>query len=320
MTLHEDDNETLLARVRSAGEQLTLGPDARARITRRLGGAAAGATTLREGPHRRSPHMTAWAAVAAAIVIGVIVWPLLDRSTTVSAAEVLGRSQQALSAGGHGIETVTYDLDLGGALQELLPVEQSGRFTVIETVDRDQPGRYKVVKLGLDGRVMAALAVDPKTGTRGWYFVVDGRGHLLRASNPEPALFSYIAVRTFALQTLIGMMQASNSAALQEIDRGGEPAYAVDVPVGTGSAGPIALARGRAVVARSDSRLLDFQAEGTIGGRPFTITFNLRNRTDATAASADTFTLTANPGDQVIDLPGSRPSDMLALLGKCLEQ
>ena len=132
-------------------------------------------------------------------------------------------------------------------------------------------------------------------------------------------MFSFVAVRTFALQTLIGLMQASNSAALQEIDRGGEPAYAVDVPGGAGSSGPITLARGRAVVARSSSRLLDFEAEGTIAGRPFTIAFNLRNRTDATAASAGTFTLTADPGDQVIDLHGSRPSDMLALLGKCLQ-
>ena len=319
MTSHDDDNDELLARVRAATADVTLTPEARARIARRLERGATGATTLRQAPERRSRHVMAWIAAAAAIVIGLFVWPMVDRSTTLSAAEVLGRSQQALASPATGVETVTYDLLLGGVLEELLPIEQSGRFTIIETVDHDRSGRYKLVKLGADGRTMGAVAEDAAAGTRAWYVVLDGRGHLLRAAHPKPAPFSFVTLRTFALQTLIGMMQASNSAAVQETIRSGEPAYAVDVPAG-GPSGAITLARGRAVIARSDWRLLDFEAEGTIAGQPFAITFNLRSRAQVASVPPDAFTLAAHPGDQVIDLPGSGPADMLSLIGRCLQQ
>lgn len=319
MSPHDDDHDATLARVRAASDGLTLPPDARARIAQRLERGAAGATTLRDtrpGPPRR---LIAWAAAAAAVLIAFLIVPALDRSTTVSAAEILGRSQQALGETPHGIESLTYDLQLGGVLEELLPIEQSGRFTVRELVDHDRAGRYKLVKLGADGRVVGAIAEDPAAGTRAWYFVVDGRGHLLRASDGKPALLSSVGVRTFALRTLIGLMQASNSAALSETTRGSEPAYQIDVPV-AGAQGAITLQRARAVVARDSARLLDFEAEGSVAGRPFTITFNLRSRTIDASAAPGAFSLAAGPGDEVIDLPGSRPSDLVALLGQCLRQ
>jgi hypothetical protein len=320
MTFHEDGDNVLLARVRAASEDVALTPEARERIARRLARGASGATTLREAPLRRSTRTTAWIAAAAVILIGFLVWPMLDRSTTLSAAEVLGRSQQALVFPGTGVESVTYDLLLGGVLEELLPIEQSGRFTVVETIDHDHHGRYKVVKLGPDGRMMAGLVEDPVAGTRAWYVVLDGRGRLLRAAHAQPAIFSFVEARTFALQTLIGMMQASNSAALQETVRSGEPAYAVDVPGDADASGPITLARGRAVIAKSDWRLLDFEAEGAIAGRPFSITFNLRSRSHEVTAPQGAFSLTAGQGDQVIDLPGNGPADMLSLVGRCLQQ
>ena len=186
-------------------------------------------------------------------------------------------------------------------------------------MDHDHQGRYKLVKLGADGRVVGAVAEDPAAGTRAWYFVIEGRGHLLRASDGKPALLSSAGVRTFALQTLIGLMQASNSAALSETTRGDEPAYQIDVPLADGQ-GAITLQRARAVVARADARLLDFDAAGAIGGRPFAITFNLRSRGIESGVAPDAFSLAANSGDEVVDLPGSRPSDLVALLGQCLRK
>ena len=316
---HDGDHDATLDRVRAASDGLTLPPDARARIAQRLEHGAAGATTLRDAAPGRPRRLVAWAAAAAAVLVAFLLIPALDRSTTVSAAEILGRSQQALGETAHVIESLTYDLQVGGVLEELLPIEQSGRFTVRELVDHDHRGRYKIVKLGTDGRVVGAIAEDPAAGTRGWYFVTDGRGHLLRASGASPALLSSVGVRTFALQTLIGLMQASSSAALTETTRGGEPAYQIDVPLAEGQ-GAITLQRARAVVARADARLLDFDAAGAIGGRPFTITFNLRSRAIETGVAPDAFSLTAYPGDEVVDLPGSRPSDLVALLGQCLRQ
>ena len=93
-----------------------------ARASRRgRASAPRGATTLR--PVRRAPGW-AWAAgaaAAAALVFFFVVVPGVDRRTTVSAAEILGRSRTALGADVTGIEVLTYDLALEGVLGDLIP-------------------------------------------------------------------------------------------------------------------------------------------------------------------------------------------------------
>lgn len=314
-------DEAMLDAVRSATADLRLSPAARARIEQRLQRGSAGATTLRSDRSSTSRRI-GWIAAAAAVLLAAL-WllPLVDRSTAVSAAEILGRSQQALGRAASGIESTTYDLQLGGALEEILPIEQGGRFTVEELVDHDHPGRYRILKLDANRQVIGAAADDPVTGTRSWYFVTDGRGHLLRfPAQKGGTAFSLAAMRTFALQTMIGMMQGSDATSLHEVDRGGDAAYAIDVPAVTGTQGLIALDRARAVVARADARLLDFDAAGTIAGRPFTITFNLRARDVQRAAPAGAFSLTARPGDEVVDVPAASPAALLDLLGQCLRK
>jgi hypothetical protein len=314
--------EPILDAVRAASEGLRLSADARDRIERRLKGGVIGATTLRS-QERIWPRRTVWtlAAIAAAILATVWLFPAVDRETTISAAEVLGRSQQALAAPVPGVQVLTYDLTLGGALTELLPADQAGSFAVEETVDYDHPGRYRLLKLAPGGQVVAGVADDSLTRTRARYLRFENRGYLLRFSDTPATVWSVIAVKRAAFQALIGMMQASGDTSLREIDRGGEPAYAVDVPALTGT-GLVELQRARAVVGRTDARLLDLSAEGTIGGQPFAITFNLRSRETRAADTLppDAFTIEATPGDEVIEARGESAVPLWDIVQQCLRR
>ena len=304
---------------------LRLSEDARERIAERLGsvrGTVSGGTTLRVVPPS-SRRLVGWvaAAAAAAIVLIALVLPAVDRRTTVSAAEVLGRSQSVLAASVTGIEKITYDLTLDGVLQQLLPEGQAGRFTVEEIVDHDHPGRFRIAKLGADGRLAAGAAEDSVARTRARYLRVDSRGFLLRFSDAQPAPVSLAAVRRLALQVLIGLMQSGSGLTLHQIDRAGEPAYQIDMPASVGS-GPLVLQHARALIAVRDARLLDFDASGSVGQRPFSIAFNMRTREvqPAAAAAPDEFTIAPLSGDEVIDTRSTAAAPLWDVISQCLRR
>lgn len=280
-------------------------PDAlRARMrTRLVEMPATGATTLRTV--RRTPRW-AWGlplAAAAALLLYFVVVPGIDRQTTVSAAEILGRSQAALSAPVSGVEVLTYDLDLEGVLGDLVPAEQSGRFTVQELIDHDHEGRYRVVKLAPDGRIVGGAADDTLRGTRTRYVRVNGRGFLLHFDGAAPTALSIVALKKSALQIFIGLMQTSATQTLREIDRAGERCYEITIPgVSVPATSLVALDRARAVVTASDARLVEFSAAGRVSGQPFTVDFALRSRElkpSGSAVDAD-FDLMPEPGDVVL--------------------
>jgi hypothetical protein len=242
-------------------------------------------------------------AAAAAIVLLMVVVPGIDRQTTVSAAEVLGRSQTALTAATSGLEVLTYDLELAGVLGDLIPEEQSGRFTVQELVDHDHDGRYRVVKLAASGEMVGGAADDPLRGTRARYVRAGGRGFLLRFDGAEPTALSLPALKRTALQTFIGLMQASSTQTLRDVQRNGEACYEIDIPGSSAAAGSLlALERARAVVTVTDARLVEFSASGRVADRPFTIDFALRSRQLRPAATAQDgdFDIAAQPGDVVL--------------------
>ena len=302
--------DRLAARIRLTGRAVDaagggeLPPRLREAIRSRLDpGAAAGATTLR--PVRTLPRW-AWgvpvAAVAATVLL-MVVLPGIDRRTTVSAAEVLGRSQIALAAVASGIEVLTYDLELAGVLGDLIPEEQSGRFTIQELVDHDHDGRYRIVKLAADGEMVGGAADDPLRGTRARYMRANGRGFLLRFDGAEATALSLPALKRTALQAFIGLMQSSSTQTLREVQRDGETCYEIDIPGSSAPAGSLlALERARAVVTVSDARLVEFSAAGRVTDRAFTIDFALRSRQlrPAAAAQDSDFDITAQPGDVVL--------------------
>ena len=198
-------------------------------------------------------------AAAAALLLVLVVIPSVDRQTTVSAEEILGRSRTALGADITGIEVLTSDLALDGVLGDLIPQEHAGRFTVEETINHDHEGRYRIVKLAADGQVVGGAADDSVRQTRVRYLRADGTGFLFRFTAAEPAVLSVPALKRAVLQTFIAFMQTSSGQTLRELQRDGEACYQVEIDEGLVPAGlPFALGRARAVVTAADARLVDF--------------------------------------------------------------
>lgn len=294
----------LIARATAATNTAELPQHARDVMQARLERVAAeGATTLRSvrrGP--RWPWMVPLAA-AAAILMVVYVLPGVDRRTTVSAAEILGRSRSALAASGSGIEVLTYDLELAGVLADLIPEEQAGRFLVQELVDHDHNGRYRIVKLTSGGQIVGGAADDTLRGTRVRYMRANGRGYLLKFQGAEPTALSIPALKRAALQTFIGFMQASSTQTLREVKRGADACYEIDIPAGAMAVGTfVALDNARAVVTVSDSRLVEFSAAGRIADRPFMIEFSLLTQDFRPSDSAhdDDFDIAPQAGDVIL--------------------
>lgn len=294
----------LTERAINAAGSAEMPEGARAALRARLADTpASGATTLR--PVRRTPRW-AWGvplAAAAALLLFFVVVPGIDKQTTVSASEILGRSQAALAAPVSGIEVLTYDLDLNGILSDLTPAEQAGRFTVEELIDHDHEGRYRVLKLAPDGQVVGAAADDTVRGTRTRYIRANGRAFLLRFEGAAPTALSVVALKRSVLQIFIGLMQTSATQTMREIVRGGEQCYEISIPaVGVPATSLVALDGARAVVIAADARLVEFSAAGKVSGQPFTIDFALRSRELKPSGSvADSaFELVAQPGDVVL--------------------
>ena len=310
--------ERLGARTRLIGRAIDavgvgeISPNARRTIRARLDRAAAdGATTLRPVlPARR----WMWAlplTASAAILLVVYVLPGIDRRTTVSAAEILGRSRSALAAPASGVEVLTYDLEVAGVLADLIPEEQGGRFTVQELVDHDHDGRYRIVKLTSGGQIVGGAADDPLRGTRVRYMRANGRGYLLRFNGAEPAALSIPALKRTALQTFIGFMQASSTQTLREVQRGADACYQIDIPGGAMVSGTfVALDSARAIVTIADSRLVEFSASGRLADRPFMIEFSLLTRDIRPGASTkdDDFDIAPRAGDVILQGNASQNS------------
>jgi hypothetical protein len=263
-----------------------------------------GATTLR--PVKRAPGW-AWSAglaAAAALLLFFVVLPGLDRQTTVSAAEILGRSRTALAADITGIEVLTYDLTLDGVIGDLMPQEHAGRFTVEETIDHDREGRYRIVKLAANGQIVGGAADDALRRTRVRYLRANGNGFLFRFAGAEPTVLSVPAVKRAVLQTFIAFMQTSSGQTVRELQRDGEACYQVEIDESLVPAGlPFALGRARAIVTAADARLVELSVAGSVADRPFAIDFALRSREMRPAASArdSDFDIAPQPGDVVLE-------------------
>jgi hypothetical protein len=280
----------------------------------------AGATTLRARPAHRRPRWIALAGAAAATLLLVTVVPRLDRTETVTAAEILGRTREALASTQSGIETLTYDLALEGVLAQLLPAEQSGRFTVEEVIDHDHVGRFRVLKLTADGTAVAGAVEDPVAGQRARYIRVHGRGYLLRFSAAEPLPLTLPAIKRSALQAFVAVMQAQPQATVTEISRGAQRVFVVEIPTAPfAAAAPFALSRGRAVIAADDARLLEVDAAGTVMDQPFSISFVLRGRQVRTSpAAADQFEIPVRADDVILEGAAATANPMWDVLTRAL--
>jgi hypothetical protein len=82
------------------------------------------------------------------------------------------------------------------------------------------------------------------------------------------------------------------------------------------------LQRARAVIGREDARLLDFDAAGTVGQKPFAIAFSMRSRElrGPAADDAKQFTLAPSPGDEVLEERGSSSMPLWDVISRCLNR
>jgi hypothetical protein len=186
-----------------------------------------------------------------------------------------------------------------------------GRFTVEEVVDHDHAGRFRILKLAADGTPEAGAVDDPVAGERVRYVRAHGRGYLLRFSATERLPLSFPAIKRAALQTFVTIMQGQVNASVSETWRAGRRVYIVDIPQDrpVANAAPFSLARGRAVIAADDARLLELDAAGTIAEQTFSISFVLRNRrVEPSPAAPAQFQIAPLAGDVVLDGAGTANS------------
>jgi hypothetical protein len=288
-----------LSALMSAGSETAPDVHARMRDAIAAGGHARGATTLRAQP-RQSWHRPGWvsaAATAAAIAIVVfLILPRFGAPTTLSAAEILGRSLQTLS-GTTGVETLEYDLFITGEMPAPHRIEQ--------LIDHDQPGRYRFSNYGPDGVLESSIGQDGHGGRRFVLIRVDGRNYIINMASAGEVRLSLPEMRQALVETAITMMQATSDPHLLIEDTPTGRNYVVEVPpvTPTSGAAPFDLYQARAVIDEGDFTIRELEARGSLLKQPFSVSFKLLRRSvrPSSEVAAHEFEIAAGPTDVVLE-------------------
>jgi hypothetical protein len=285
----------------------------------------AGATTLRRPDSAPSWPRRVWLpglAAAAVVVLAVfVVWPAFDRSTKLSAAEVLDRSLQTLALGS-GMERLDYEFQVE-EVHAAFFADAPGPYRIREVIDHDHPGRFCFSRLAADGTLQSALAEDPLTGMRTMLVRLDGQRYLGRFRLPAGPRLSLPAMGRSMMQTWIGLVQAGGSANLTVVDDGAGRRYVVQAPQFATSGEPAgwALRGARVVVDAADYEIRELDVRGAIFGQPYHVSVRLLGREVRASEPGDDqeFTIAADPDDVVLEGEGTdmAPMDLgLSALGE----
>jgi hypothetical protein len=265
------------------------------------GGQVRGSTSLRT----RAPswHARAWAsAIAGAAVVALVVFivlPRLGAPTKLSAAEILGRSLQTLTAV-RGVEQLEYELVATGVL--------NGTHRIEQTVDHDRPNRFRLANYGPDGTLESALSQDPVTGRRSQLIRVDGRNFVINVNGGRSPLPSVPGMIQAQLEALIVMMQATTHQNLTSVDGPTGMRYVIQIPAtAANSGGLLDIAYARVVVNAADFVIEELDASGAALRQPFAGSFRLirRSTRPASEVPAGLFSITPGAGDVVLEADGS---------------
>ena len=284
---------------------LAVSPDMPAAVEARVrraviaGRPVQGATALRSSTSpvawRRAGMVSAvaTAAIVALVIFGVL--PRLGAPTSLSAAEVLGRSLQTLTSA-TGIERVEYELVLTGLA--------GGPHRIEHLIDHDNPNRYHLRSFGPDGQVQSAIAQDPSRGRRSQLVRVDGRNYIVNV----PTSRSFPSVPQMAqaqIEAVIGMMQATSDQNLSVVSSAEGTKYIVEIPavVPSGPGAAFDLYQARAVIDGRDFRIQEFDASGALLKQPYTVSFRLIRREALSPGEVpdQAFTIAASADDVVLD-------------------
>jgi hypothetical protein len=284
---------------------------ARLRDAVAAGGVVRGATALRRFAPRSSWRPAAWLpAAASAAVVALVVFLVLPRfgaPTSLSAAQILGRSLQTMSAA-RGVELLEYDLSISGL--------SGGPHRIQHLIDREHPTRYRFVNYGPDGLPESAISQDSFSGRRAELVRVDGRNYIVRSSARD-AVFSLPQMIQAQIEAVITMMQATADQKLTILDSAAGRQYVIEMPPVTPTQGAATfdLYQARAVIDARDFRIREFAASGTLLRQPYSVTFKLTReqlRPSAEVAPAE-FEIPAGAGDMVLEGDGANDpiSDVL---------
>ena len=288
---------TVTALMESAGE---MPPGLTARVRQSIARPSRGATALRATPLRERPRnwnrvgwVSAFASAFAAALVIFVVLPRMGAPTTLSAAEILGRSIETLSSA-HGVEQLEYDLVFSGVL--------NGPHRVEQLIDHDQPNRFRVANYGPDGVLESAVSQDPATRQRSQLIRVDGRTYIIRLTDVPDSTLSLPQMVHTQIETTLTMMQAAADQSVTVLDTPAGRQYVVQLPQTSPARGPapFELHQARAVIDAGTFRVDEFEASGTVLRQPFTVSFKLMRSVVPRVVAADAFTITAGPGDVVL--------------------
>jgi len=276
---------------------MPAGLEFRLREAIKANGPVRGATVLRGSPSRpawkRAGVLSALATAAGVVLVVAVLLPRMGAPTSLSAAEVLGRSLQTLT-GATGVERVEYELALSGAPER----------RIVHLIDHQTPTRYRLTSYTSDGTLQLALAQDPATGVRSHLFRVDGRNYIVNVGALQP-LASLPQMAQAQLEAVIGMMQTTSDPTLTVVEEPDGRKYVVEMPsvVPKSSAAVLDVYSARAVIDGQDFRVREFKASGALLKQPYDLTFRLIRQDQLAPEKLDAgaFAIQPGPDDVVLD-------------------
>jgi hypothetical protein len=277
-----------------------------------------GSTALR-GPvsaisWRRTGVMS---ALATAAVIAVVVFGILPRfgaPTSLSAAQILGRSLQTLSST-QGIELLDYDLVVDGVAH--------GSWRIEQLIDHERPTHYRVAAYDADGVLHAAFSQDPLRQRRSQLVRADDRNYIVNVGSIPNVVLSLPQMAQALAETAITMMQATSDQKLTIVEDAGGRQYVIEIPppAATATAATLELHRARSVVDGTDFRIREFAAAGTLLRQPFSVSFTLIRRTVRPSSEVRPSEFDIQPGPDDVVLEGVASDEPVGeLLGTILRE
>jgi hypothetical protein len=222
-----------------------------------------------------------FAVVAATLIAVLFIVPLVRKhDSTVSAAEILAKSASRLAAPqGTGVESLVYELSLGGVPRDVMPDQDhgDGTYRVQEVIDHSVAGRFRLATYDSSGAELSSVAQDPTTGHRVMTMRVDGQPYRFESTLPASQVPSLPEIERLHMQATIALMQASGTQNLQIVDAPDGHEYRIDVPR-ISTAAPAAvwdLTEAHLIVDASDYHVVELSVKGAFLKQPYSFSYKL---------------------------------------------
>lgn len=312
------DREAALAELRGAVDPAVNVPAAlAARIRTGLeshGTRVDGATRLRGATgasvHPERKWLYGALAVAAATLVAVVfVAPAIRKTdATVSAAEILARSANQLSAQGGGIEVLEYQLVLDGVPKEMIPDQVGGAYRIWQAIDHNVPGKFRFASYTPDGRMFSSIAEDPSTHRRVAAFSAEGQAYRFEVTLPDGARnLSLPEMQRIHMQASIAMMQASGNQLLETVDGPNGKLYRIEVPSVSGpGTNPVwDLSEARVAIDARDYSVVEFAVRGAFLKQAYSMSYKLLKHQVGATLDASAFSVPNQLGEILISGEGT---------------